>query len=265
MGWIVFYNLLCLLSLLGLTWIISVWKRDAGIIDPIWGLGFVVVAWCTWFTSGFSESTIIHVRACILCLLVTLWGLRLFGYLLWRNLGEHEEDRRYAAMRAARGDAFWWKSLYVVFGLQAGLLWIISFPIQMAIATDVGDPLGILDFVGIALWAIGLFFESVGDWQLMKFKSDPNNKGKVLDRGLWRYTRHPNYFGDFCVTWGFYCFAVAAGAPWTVFGPLLMSFFLLKVSGVAMLERDIGQRRPAYREYIERTNAFFPGPRRSGG
>ena len=120
-------------------------------------------------------------------------------------------------------------------------------------------PLGLLDAAGLLLWATGLFFEAVGDWQLARFKADPANRGQVMDRGLWRYTRHPNYFGDFCIWWGFYLLAASAGAWWSIPGPLLMSLLLLKVSGVSLLEKDIGERRPAYAEYVRRTNAFFPG------
>jgi hypothetical protein len=121
-------------------------------------------------------------------------------------------------------------------------------------------PLGLLDYAGVALWFIGFFFEAVGDWQLTQFKRNPANVGKVMDHGLWRYTRHPNYFGDFAIWWGFYLIALAAGAWWSFIGPLLMTGLLLKVSGVALLEKDIGERRPGYADYIRRTNAFFPGP-----
>jgi steroid 5-alpha reductase family enzyme len=154
-------------------------------------------------------------------------------------------------------------SLLTVFGLQGFLLWIISMPIQIGPFSPSEAPLGWLDSLGVGIWAVGVFFESVGDWQLARFKSEPANRGKVMDRGLWAYTRHPNYFGDFCVWWGLYLVAAAGGAWWTVFGPLLMSFFLLKVSGVAMLERTITDRRPDYVDYIKRTNAFFPGPKRT--
>jgi steroid 5-alpha reductase family enzyme len=133
-------------------------------------------------------------------------------------------------------------------------------PLVGAIAGEA--PLGALDVLGVSLWAVGLFFEAVGDWQLARFKRDPANDGRVMDRGLWRSTRHPNYFGDFCVWWGLYLVALAAGAWWSIAGPLIMSFLLLRFSGVRLLERDIGERRPAYAEYARRTNAFFPGPRR---
>jgi steroid 5-alpha reductase family enzyme len=148
-----------------------------------------------------------------------------------------------------------------VFGLQAALAWVISLPLLAA--TGSTAPLGWLDAAGVALWLVGMIFEAGGDWQLARFKRDPANRGKVLDTGLWRYTRHPNYFGDFCVWWGFFLIALSAGGWWSIVGPLAMSFLLLKVSGVALLEKDIGERRPAYRDYIRRTNAFFPGPPRA--
>jgi steroid 5-alpha reductase family enzyme len=152
------------------------------------------------------------------------------------------------------------KSLYLVFWLQAGLAWVISLPLLGAFASNA--PLGWLDFLGAALWVIGFIFEAGGDWQLARFQKDPANAGKVMDRGLWRLTRHPNYFGEFCIWWGFYCFALAAGAWWAVAGPLAVSFLLLRVSGVTLLEKDIGKRRPRYADYVLKTNAFFPGPPR---
>ena len=243
------------LLLFGL-WIVSVKIRDAGIIDPFWGFGFVVIAWLAFLRFGGSNP-----RAIMVTLLVSLWGLRLSGYLLFRNLG-HEEDRRYAAMREKRGDSFWWKSLFIVFWLQALLLVVISVPIQFSLTSTRGD-IGWLDIVGCIVFAVGLFFETVGDWQLAKFKSDPANSGKILDTGLWGLTRHPNYFGDFCVWWGLFLIAAAAGGWWTIFSPILMSFLLMRVSGVKLLESDIAERRPKYREYIESTNAFFPGWKRS--
>ena len=242
--------------LLFLLWIASVRIRDASIIDPFWGFGFVVVAWISYIRFGGTNP-----GPRLVTLLVTIWGQRLSGYLSWRNLG-HEEDRRYAAMREKRGDSFWWKSLFIVFLLQAVLLVVISVPIQVA-ATSIRVGIGWLGIVGCVVFAVGLFFETVGDWQLARFKSDTANSGKILDTGLWGLTRHPNYFGDFCVWWGLYLIAAAAGGWWTIFSPILMSFLLMRVSGVRLLESDIVERRPEYREYIRSTNAFFPGRKRS--
>lgn len=232
-------------------WLLSVWLRDVSIVDWFWGLGFVIVAWVS------VAQGAVNPRSIVLATLVTIWGVRLAGHIFWRNHGAGE-DRRYQKIRAGFGEGFWWKSLYVVFGFQGLLVLIISAPIQAVAADRSATPLGSWDAIGMALWAMGLFFESVGDAQLARFKADPTHRDKVMDQGLWRYTRHPNYFGDACVWWGIGCFALAIGAAWTLFGPLLMTLLLLKVSGVSLLERTIVERRPAYRDYIARTSSFLP-------
>jgi steroid 5-alpha reductase family enzyme len=237
-------------------WVVSLARRDSSVVDPFWGFGFVIVVWIAWFLQPVATP-----RSTLFAVLTTCWGLRLSGYLVWRNRG-HGEDRRYAAMRAYHGDRYWWVSLVTVFLLQAIILWFVAFPQQLTIAFGQADPLGWMDAVGILVWLCGFFFETVGDLQLARFRADPNNAGRVLDTGLWAYTRHPNYFGDTCVWWGFYLIAVAGGAAWTVGSPLLMTVLLMRVSGVTLLERDIGDRRPDYAAYKLRTNAFFPGPRR---
>ena len=213
-----------------------------------------------WTTLWQEES--VGPRGILLLALTTIWGVRLAAYLTWRNWGE-EEDRRYRKMREAHGSRFIFISLFTVFGLQAVLLWIISLPLQVAMGSPESAYLHWYDGLGILLWVIGMFFESVGDWQLARFKSDPAHQGKVLDQGLWKYTRHPNYFGDFCVWWGLFLIAIFGGAAWTFFSPLLMSFLLLKVSGVTLLEKDISERRPEYQHYQRRTSAFFPWPPRA--
>jgi steroid 5-alpha reductase family enzyme len=243
-----------LLGAAALTWVVSAVKRNVTIVDTLWSLLFVIAA-AVYVTAADAPSQ----RAWLVLCMVGLWGVRLAAYLAWRNRG-HEEDRRYQAIRQRNEPNFALKSLWLIFGFQAVLAWIISLPLAGAIAGDA--PLGLLDGLGVALWAVGLYFEAAGDWQLARFKADPGNTGRVMDRGLWRYTRHPNYFGDFCVWWGLYLVALSAGAWWTVVGPLIMSLLLLRFSGVRLLERDIGERRPAYAEYVRRTNAFFPGPRR---
>jgi steroid 5-alpha reductase family enzyme len=192
--------------------------------------------------------------------LVALWAMRLSAYVTQRNWGG-PEDRRYAAMRAEHDPGFWWKSIYLVFGLQPVLAWIISLPLLTIMLGS--SPLGWLDYFALGLWLLGLFFETVGDLQLAEFKSRPGNTDQVMDRGLWRYTRHPNYFGEACIWWAFYLFAVAAGGWWTIVSPLLSTWLLLRLSGVALLERTIVERRPGYRDYIARTNAFLPGPPRA--
>lgn len=243
-----------ILGILSALWLVSVWLRDASIIDPFWGTGFAITAWLAVAVNGTPS-----VRSLLLASLTTLWGLRLSLYLLFRNWG-HGEDRRYVAMREHHGVHFWWVSLLTVFLLQGVILWLVSWPLQGVASHDNGRPISWLDSIGIVLWAIGVLFETIGDWQLARFKRHPENCGKVLDRGLWRYTRHPNYFGDFCVWWGLYLIAVAGGAGWTVISPIVMSVLLMKVSGVTLLESTISERRPEYAAYRTRTNAFFPGP-----
>jgi len=236
-----------------LVWLLSLARRDASIVDPFWGSGFVIVALtASWL--NFPPSA----RTTLLVALTAVWGLRLSLFLLWRNWG-HEEDRRYQAMRANHGARFWWVSLFTVFMLQAVILWFVSLPIQVAASQEETNPLHWLDGLGVLIWTIGFAFEAVGDWQLARFKADPANTGRVMDRGLWRFTRHPNCFGDFAVWWGLYLIAAAGGAWWTLLSPLAMSFLLLKVSGVTLLEKTITDRRPDYANYRIRTNAFFPG------
>ena len=249
-------SLLLVIATMTCLWLLSLACRDASIVDPFWGTGFIVVAWFT-LTSMPSEKAV--TRSWILAALTTIWGLRLSLYLLWRNWG-HGEDRRYRAMRDHHGPGFWWVSLLTVFLLQGVILWIVSMPIQVAIIKAATKPLGWLDLAGVALWSLGLFFEVVGDYQMARFQADPQNAGRVMDCGLWRLTRHPNYFGDFCVWWGLHLIASAGGAAWTIFSPLLMSFLLLKVSGVTLLEKSITDRRPDYADYQARTSSFLPWP-----
>lgn len=240
-------------------WLVSLARRNASIVDAFWGMGFIAVAWV-----ACALHRPDHWRPLALASMTTIWGARLSLFILWRNWG-HGEDRRYAAMRAHHGPRFWWISLGTVFILQGLILWFVSLPLQAAILADDPRPIGWLDGAGALLWFVGLVFESVGDWQLARFKANRANAGRVLDQGLWRYTRHPNYFGDFCVWWGLYLIAAAGGAAWTVGSPLVMSLLLLKVSGVALLESTIKDRRPEYAAYQARTNAFFPGPPTPGG
>lgn len=251
-------NALVLAGLFFGLWLVSLAVADASIVDIFWGMSFVVVAWVTALVADGAEA-----RRVLLVVLVSVWGLRLSGYLAWRNLGKGE-DYRYHAMRERYAPRFWLISLFVVFGLQAALSWIVSLPVQGGQVPADPDGLVILDYVGIVVWAIGLAFESIGDWQLARFKADPANLGEVMDRGLWRYTRHPNYFGDFLVWWGLYLVALATvDAWWTVVGPLVMSVLLIRVSGAALLERSLRKRRSGYEDYVRRTSAFFPRrPRR---
>lgn len=234
-------------------WLLSLLQRNASIVDVFWGLGFVLIAHIACVLGGGYSG-----RKLLVTSLVTVWGVRLAVYLLWRNWGQ-EEDYRYRAMRKRHGERFPWVSLYTVFGLQGALMWVISLPVQVAQISPVPARLTWLDGLAALLWAVGLLFESVGDWQLARFKADATNHGKVMDRGLWAYTRHPNYFGDAVAWWAFFLVALATpGGLWTVISPLLMTFMLMRVSGVALLERKLVKTRPEYDAYRRRTNAFFP-------
>jgi len=248
-------SLVVILAIGVVAWLFSVLIRNVSFVDSLWSLFFLVVA----VVLALDIETL-SARALIVLTLVAIWSLRLSTYITIRNWGEGE-DYRYKSIRANNEPGFVFKSLYIVFGLQGVLAWVISAPLLPAISSAAS--LGILDAAAAALWLLGFVFEAGGDYQLQRFKKDPDNKGKVLDSGLWGLTRHPNYFGDFCIWWAFWLFALAAGGWWTIFAPLLMSILLLKVSGVAMLEKTIGERRPKYEAYIRQTNAFFPGPRKT--
>lgn len=236
------------------SWLFSVIKKDVSFVDSLWSLFFLIAA--AVFALGAQP---LSDRGLLVLSLVAIWALRLSIYITARNWRE-PEDYRYQSIRANNEPGFAFKSLYIVFGLQGVLAWLVALPLLPAIASD--SALNGIDLIAAALWLIGFIFEAGGDYQLSRFKSRADSKGRVLDAGLWRYTRHPNYFGDFCIWWSFYLFAVASGGWWSIVSPLLMSLLLLKVSGVAMLEKTISDRRPEYAEYIRRTNVFFPGPRR---
>ncbi len=242
------------------TWLLSVLLRDASVVDIAWGLGFVLVAWVAFALADGSTE-----RKALVVALTTLWGLRLTVHLAWRKRRDTEEDFRYRAMRKRHGERFAIRSLFLVFGLQGLAMWTVSLPVQAAQVPGSPSGLAALDFLGIGVWCIGMLFETVGDLQLARFRADPASHGKVMDRGLWRYTRHPNYFGDFCVWWGLYALAAATGdAWWAVVGPLTMSFALLRLSGVPMMEQHL-KRRAGHEDYVRRTSAFFPRPPRAIG
>ncbi|MDQ6804584.1 MAG: DUF1295 domain-containing protein [Actinomycetota bacterium] len=239
-----------------IVWAVSVRLRDASIIDPVWGPAFVLVALVA-ALAGHGDSGL----RWLLFAMVAAWGLRLGLHLTRRKLGDPDEDRRYAAMREHKGDRFALWSLWAVFGTQAVLVLIVSLPIQAAANRPGG--LGASVIPGVLVFLVGLAFEAIGDEQLRRFKADPASHGKVMDHGLWHYTRHPNYFGDACVWWGLWLVVLPAGGVWWTFvGPAVMTLLLVRVSGKAMLERDIGKRRPEYAAYIERTSGFFPLPPR---
>jgi steroid 5-alpha reductase family enzyme len=242
------------------TWLLSLVLKNASIVDPVWSLGFVIVGWTSAFVGDGDR-----LRVGVLLVLVTVWGVRLSLHLFTRNRG-HGEDFRYKAMRKKHGERFWLVSLFTVFVTQGILMFVVSLPLQFGVGI-VGRSTGwaVLLVAGIAVWLVGFGFEAIGDAQLKAFKADPASQGQVMDRGLWRYTRHPNYFGDACVWWGILLVSLGAGG-WAylgILGPILMTTLLRRVSGVTLLEKSLVKRRPGYPEYVRRTSAFIPRPPRN--
>lgn len=253
---LVLVNLAVIMAAMLLMWLLSVRLRNASIVDVFWGPGFAIVA-----LVGAAFAAGAPPRRLLLAVLVGAWGARL-GWHIWRRNRGHGEDFRYAAMRAPHGESYWWVSLFSVFLLQGSLMWLIALPVQIAQAAAEPVALGWLDAAGTIVWALGFAFEAVGDRQLARFKAEPSNRGRILDTGLWRYTRHPNYFGNALLWWGLWLVSAAApGALWTLPCPALMTFLLLRVSGVSLLESTM-MRRPGYAEYAARTSAFLPLPPR---
>lgn len=238
-------------------WITSLMLKDVSVVDIAWGPGFVLVAWLS-YAAGNGHT----VRGLLLPLLTTLWGLRLAVYLYFRNRGK-PEDPRYRAIRNKYGDKFGVVSLIVIFGLQGALMFIISLPLQLAQSGEMPASPVLTDVIGTLIWAAGFSIESVSDCQMAGFKSDPANRGRVMDRGLWTYSRHPNYFGETLVWWGIYIIALSAPlGPWTIISPILITFLLLRVSGITLLEKNLSRTKPGYADYIRKTSAFIPLPRR---
>lgn len=243
------------LGLMILLWLISLAMKNSSIVDIFWGAGFVFTGWVYYALTPDGAPT----RKLLLMILVSIWGLRLFAYLLYRNAGK-PEDFRYKKWRDEAGPSWWWRSFFKVFILQGVLMWVISAPLLAAQYSARPAALTPLDYLGVLIWAYGFFFEAMGDLQLAVFKSNPDNKGKLLDKGVWRYTRHPNYFGDAAQWWGFFLIALSAGGWWSIFSPVIMTHLLLNVSGVAMLEKSLKTVKPGYEEYVRRTSAFVPLP-----
>ena len=233
-------------------WVGSLLLQDVSFVDSLWSLFFLAAG-----VVYLVEAESVGPAGLLAFVLLTVWSLRLALHIAVRNWGQ-PEDGRYQAIRASNQPNFEIKSLYVVFGLQGLLAFVISAPLLFAVSSSAA--IGWPQWVAASLWLVGFVFEAGGDWQLMQFRKRRSSASAVLDSGLWRYTRHPNYFGDTCIWWAYWLFAVAAGGWWTVFSPLLMTFLILKVSGVSLLEKTIGDRRPEYASYIARTSAFFPWP-----
>lgn len=233
---------------------------DVSFIDAVWGAGMAVLAF-----ASFVQVTEPGPRAGLLLAMTVIWGLRLgiHLFLRWRS---HGEDPRYAKMLGkARDQGRYGSAAFkVVFGPQAVLLFVTSLPAQVGIlASGQPAPISPLAWAGFALWLTGMGFETIGDAQLKAFRADPAMKGKVLDTGLWRFTRHPNYFGDACVWWGIWLVA-ATGGIWvalgSVIGPLFLTFTLTKWSGKPLLEKGLAKSRPGYADYVKRTSGFIPWP-----
>jgi len=249
-------NLAVIAAVVVVLWLISLPLRDVSFVDAFWPVGFGVVAWTTYLAVAPD-----HPRALLLLALTSLWSVRLGTYLLARWLSEPHEDKRYQAMRAKRPH-FAYQSLYVVFGLQGVLIVAVSVPVMFGIA-NAQAPLGWLDAFGVVMFTAGFLCESIADSQLAAFRRDEKNAGHVLDRGLWAWSRHPNYFGNTLIWWGLFAIAASDIANlWTIAGPLLMTWLILKVSGVDMLERGLYRSKPHYAAYATQTARFIPRPPR---
>ena len=243
-------------ALMLVTWLESVRRGDASIVDVVWGPAFALVA-LVGALAGDGDPA----RRWLLLGLTAAWGVRLAIHLANRKRKEPAEDRRYARLRQREGSSFARWSLVWIFGLQGLLVLIVSLPLQAGAEAEAGLDATIVP--GVVLYLVGMAFEAVGDLQLTRFRAEPETEGRVMDRGLWRYTRHPNYFGDACVWFGLWLIVLPAGGTWwTVIGPVVMVVLLVRVSGAGLLERDIGERRPGYAEYVRRTSAFVPLPPR---
>lgn len=253
-------NLAVLFALATAGWLVSLVRRNVTLADTLWGLGFVAVAWVTFATAeGWSG------RRWLAAILTTFWGFRLAAYLEIRNRGKGE-DPRYGKWRRAAGERFWIISLFKVFWLQALFLWVISLVVQFPQTAPQPTRWTFGDVFGTGLWLLGFVWESTADWQLYRFKADPANRGRVMERGLWRYSRHPNYFGEVLVWWGM--FGISASVPWglwTAVSPIVITYVLLKMTGVPLTEAALQQRRPEYRAYMERTPAVIPRFRQAAG
>jgi steroid 5-alpha reductase family enzyme len=256
LGTLVLVSAIAILAFMTVVWLVSLAVGKASVVDVVWSVCFVIAAAIAlWFGAGVFE------RRLLVAVLTTVWGARLAIHIFRRNLGK-PEDHRYQAFRERFGEhRYWWVSLFQVFWLQGAIAMVVAAPIFVAGAGETPRSLTALDLLGALVWALGFGFEAVGDLQLDRFTRDPANRGRVMDRGLWRYTRHPNYFGDACVWWGIGLIGLVTPWGWLALaGPALMTFLLVRVSGVAMLERSIGSRRPGYAEYVRRTSAFVPMP-----
>lgn len=248
-------SLLAVFALLSALFLYADSRKRYDLIDSAWGPGFAVVAVITFLFADGEPA-----RQMLVTALTVIWGVRLGAHIFLRNRTKDEDPRYLDILKRAKGSPR--LRMYRVYLIQAALMWVVSLPVQVAQQFD--TPLNVIDYLGVVLWVVGFTFEAVGDWQLARFRADPANKGQVMDRGLWRYTRHPNYFGDAVVWWGLFLFASHSWpAALTIIGPVIMTWLLAKGTGKPLLEKDIVSRRPGYAEYVRRTSGFIPMPPRS--
>jgi steroid 5-alpha reductase family enzyme len=248
-------NAALVLALMTALWVVSIALRDVSIVDPWWSIGFLVVSAHTAYAVGITPAKL------LLLAIVAVWAVRLWIHLLLRSRGKPEDPRYQAFRRHFGAERYWWFSLFQVFLLQGVLVLVISAPLVVAGSARAPDPIGVPHLVGLALFVVGFVVEAVADAQLNAFRGDPQRRGGVLDTGLWRWSRHPNYFGEALLGWGFWFFALGQPFGWaTVFAPALMTFLLLRVSGVTMLDAHMTKTKPGYADYVRRTSAFVPWP-----
>jgi len=253
-------NLAAAIGLMCIGWVFSLIKKDVTIADSLWGLGFVLIAWLTFFrTDGFL------IRKLMITILVTLWGLRLFIHLSSRNRGKGE-DPRYGKWREKHGQSFWIISLFKVFLVQALFQWVIGIGIQYGQISSEPSHMTLMDVLGFLIWTTGIIIESFADQQLKQFLSNPANKGKIMNQQLWKYSRHPNYFGETLIWWGL--FVIVLSTPWgfwTIISPLLITYTLLKLTGVTLMEETQFSDNLEYQQYIRQTSTFIPWfPKKTG-
>ena len=241
--------LLCFMSLV---FLFALWLQDNSIVDIAYGLGFILLGSSGSIIYGHGEP-----RQLLLLALVSIWGLRLAGHITVRKRNEEGEDPRYRQWRESWGKTFVWRSYLQIYLLQGTVIYLVALPLLLVIRAP-GGPLGWLDLLGVLIWLFGFVFETVGDWQKLQFKRDPENRHRIMRYGLWRFTRHPNYFGEATLWWGIFLIALGAPFGWLAISrPLLIAFLLLKVSGIPMLEERY-EGNPEFAAYQQRTNAFFP-------
>ncbi|NQW37510.1 MAG: DUF1295 domain-containing protein [Flavobacteriales bacterium] len=244
---------LVILVLVTILWVWSIFIKNVSIVDIFWGFGFVLIN--AFYVLNSGE---LNLRKILILTLVSIWGLRLAIYLAIRNIGKGE-DFRYQEFRKNYGPKrYWWFSYFQTFLLQGVLIMIVSLPLLGVTLSDSSGDLNLLDYFGLILWIFGFAFEAGGDYQLARFKANPANKGRVLNTGFWKYTRHPNYFGDAAVWWAYAIFSMAAGSYWQIIGSVIMTLLIIKISGVSLLERTLKNTKPQYKAYIQKTNAFLP-------